>query len=87
MIVQADSYNRSSINTILAAVVTSNLILAEAPGNVVLPRKESGLQKDPVVNVSQLITLDKSFLIEKAGKLKPKRLLLLEDGLRLVLSL
>ncbi len=52
-----------------------------------LPRKESHLQKDSVINVSQLITLDKSFLTEKIGKLKPKRLLSLEDGIRLVLSL
>ncbi len=87
VIVQADSFNRSSIKTILVAVITSNLRLAEAPGNVILPRKESHLQKDSVINVSQLITLDKSFLTEKIGKLKPKRLLSLEDGVRLVLSL
>jgi mRNA interferase MazF len=87
VIVQADSFNRSSIRTILAAVISSNLRLADAPGNIMLPRKESHLQKDSVINVSQLITLDKSLLTEKIGKLKPKRLLSLEDGIRLVLSL
>lgn len=87
VIVQANSFNRSKINTIIAAVITSNLRLAEAPGNVMLPRSDSHLSKDSVINVSQLITLDKSFLIERIGKLKKKRLASLDDGLHLVLSL
>jgi len=87
VIVQADSFNRSQIQTALAAVITSNMRLAEAPGNVILPRRQSKLPKDSVINVSQIITLDKSFLTERVGRLSPKQLLALDDGLRLVLSL
>ena len=87
VVVQANTFNRSKINTIIAAVITSNLRLVEAPGNVRLPKSESPLPRDSVINVSQLITLDRSFLVEKAGKLKQKHLTSLDDGLRLVLSL
>ena len=87
VIVQADSYNASAIQTVIVAVITSNLKLAEAPGNIRLTRKESRLPKDSVINVSQLITLDKSFLSEKVSTLRKKHLIGLEDGLRLVLSL
>lgn len=87
VIVQSDAFNRSSISTVLVAVISSNLRLSEAPGNVYLKRRESRLTKDSVINVSQLLTLDKKYLSEKAGKLSPKRMLELEEGLRIVLSL
>jgi len=87
VIVQADSFNRSQIQTVLVAVITTNMRLAEAPGNVILPRRQSKLPKDSVINLSQIITLDKSFLTEKVGRLSPKQLLALDDGLRLVFSL
>jgi len=61
--------------------------LAEAPGNIILPRNISKLPKDSVINLSQIITLDKSFLSERVGKLSPKKLPALDEGLRLVLSL
>jgi len=67
LIVQSDDFTRSRISTIIAVVVTSNLRLADAPGNVLLPKKSSGLPKRSVANVSQLITVDKSFLTEKVG--------------------
>jgi mRNA interferase MazF len=85
--VQTDSFNRSSIRTVIVAVITSNMRLAEAPGNVILPCRISKLPKASVINVSQIITLDKSFLSERVGGLSPKELLALDDGLRLVLSL
>jgi len=72
---------------VIAAVVTSNLKLADAPGNVFLSAKSTGLPKDSIVNVSQLITVDKLFLKEKVGKLTAKQLQKLNEGLRLVLSL
>ena len=75
------------MRTVIAAVITSNLKLTEAPGNIFLPHKESRLPKDSVINVSQLITLDKAFLTEKVGKLRSQKLFALEDGLRLVFSL
>jgi len=86
-IVQSDAFNRSEISTIIVAAISSNLRLADAPGNVCLKRRESGLPKDSVINVSQLLTLDKKYLSEKAGKLSLKHLLELEEGLKLVLSL
>jgi len=87
LIVQSDDFNRSRIHTIIAVVITSNFRLSDAPGNVYLPPKSSGLSKDSVANVSQLVTVDKSFLIEKAGKLRASELQDVEAGIRLVLSL
>jgi len=86
-IIQSDDFNCSRIQTVIAVVISSNLRLAEAPGNILLPAKSTGLPKDSVANVSQLITVDKAFLTEKMGKLTGKQMQQLEEGLRLVLSL
>jgi mRNA interferase MazF len=86
VVVQSDAFNKSRIQTVIVAVITSNVFLARAPGNVVLPRRQSGLPKDSVVNVSQLITLDRSYLTERVGRLRSSQMQALEDGLRLVLS-
>ena len=87
LIVQADAFNRSRIRTVVAVVVTSNLRLLDAPGNVLLPAKTSGLPKDSVANVSQVITLDRDFLVEPVGKIMGRMFKDVENGLRLVLSL
>lgn len=87
LIVSANSFNDSRINTVVAAVITSNLRLADAPGNVRLPVKGTGLSKASVVNVSQIITVDKTFLTRRVGKLNPRLLAEVDDGLRLVLSI
>ena len=87
LVVQADDFNRSRINTVIAVVITSNIRLAEAPGNVLLSRKASGLPKQSVANVSQLITMDKAFLKEKVKRLGKREFSEVEEGLRLVLSL
>jgi len=87
IIVQANEFNRSRINTVLAVVLTSNLRLSKAPGNVLLPAKNTGLPKDSVANVSQVITVDKRFLTEKIGELSPNQLQVVDEGLRLILSL
>lgn len=87
LIVQSDPFNRSRIQTVMAAILTSNLNLSNAPGNVALPMSETGLPRDSVVNVSQVVTLDKGFLLEKAGRLSRKRLEAVDDGLRLALGL
>jgi len=87
LIVQADSFNRSRISTAVAAVISSNLRLADAPGNVFLSHRLSGLPKDSVVNISQLVTLDRKYLSDKAGKLSSKHMAAIDDGLRLVLSI
>jgi mRNA interferase MazF len=72
---------------VIAAVITSNTRLAEAPGNVILSRRTSGLPAQSVVNVSQLITVDRSFLDRKVRRLSRQDLAQVELGLRLVLSL
>lgn len=87
LVVQSNDFNRSRISTIIAVVITSNIRLAEAPGNVFLPRKATSLPKDSVANVSQVITIDKSFLTERVGSLPQESLLSIEQGLRLVLAL
>ncbi|MCC6126927.1 MAG: type II toxin-antitoxin system PemK/MazF family toxin [Pirellulales bacterium] len=87
LIVQSDDFNRSRIGTVIAVVITSNTRLAEAPGNVLLSKKSSGLPKESVANVSQLITLDKAFLAKKVRKLAKRELAAVEAGLQLILSL
>jgi mRNA interferase MazF len=85
--VQADTFNRSRIGTAVAAVISSNLRLADAPGNIFLSRRLSGLPKDSVVNISQLVTLDRKYLSDKAGDLSARHMAAVDDGLRLVLSI
>ena len=87
LIVQADSFNQSKIQTVVVAVITKNPELAKAPGNVAISRKISRLPVDSVVNVSQVITIDKSFLIEFVSSLPNRKMEQIEEGLRLVLSL
>lgn len=87
LIVQGDAFNRSRLRTVVAVVLTSNLRLVEAPGNVLIPAKAAGLPKDSVANVSQVITLDRDFLTEHAGRLRGQLLKDVERGLRLVLGL
>jgi len=87
VIASSDEFNESHIQTVICVTITSNLRLSEAPGNFKLTKAKSGLSKDSVVNASQIITLDKSFLTEQAGSLSNKQLMLLSEGLRLVLRL
>ena len=86
LIVSSDAFNRSRIRTVIAVVLTANLRLVDAPGNVLVPAKASGLPKDSVANVSQLVTLDKEFLTDVAGHIKGSLLSDVESGLRLVLG-
>ena len=87
LVVQADEFNRSRIQTVIAAAITSNTALAAAPGNVPLPKRSAGLSRDSVVNVSQIVTLDKRFLTERAGRLSEAKIRQVEEGLRLALAL
>jgi mRNA interferase MazF len=87
LIIQADAFNRSRIGTVIVVVITSNLRLTAAPGNVSLTAQESGLPKDSVINVSQIITLDKQNLDEPAGQIGARKLEQVEAGIRLVLDL
>lgn len=87
LIVQADSFNRSKINTVITVAITSNLRLAQAPGNVRLAKRQTGLERDSVVNISQVVTLNKSFLIERVSRIPITKLQDVDEGLRLVLGL
>ena len=87
LIVSSDAFNRSRIRTVSVVVLTSNLRLSEAPGNVLLAAAESGLPKDSVANVSQVVTLDKEFLSRRCGRIPPRGMKAIDEGLRLALSL
>jgi mRNA interferase MazF len=87
LVVQNDAFNRSRIATIIAVVLTSNLRLLDAPGNVLLPARASGLKKDSVANVSQVVTIDRDSLVKRAGRLETALMHDVDQGLRLALAL
>jgi len=87
LIIQSDEFNRSRIRTVIAAVLTTNLRLADAPGNILVTTDETSLPQDSVVNVSQVITVDKSFLTEQVSQVSDGVMLLVNEGLRLVFAL
>jgi mRNA interferase MazF len=87
LVVQANPFNASRIATAIVATVTSNLALAEAPGNVRIAKSDSGLSQPSVVNVSQLITLDRSILANKIKVLPGAVMDKVDSGLKLVLAL
>jgi mRNA interferase MazF len=87
LVIQADSFNSSKISTIIAVIITSNLRLAQAPGNVLLPEKQTKLKMDSVANVSQILTIDKAFFTKKIGKLNSSLFQQVEIGLKLVLEI
>jgi mRNA interferase MazF len=84
LVVQGDALNRSRIRTVVCVPLTSNLRWAEAPGNVILSAKATGLPKDSVANSSQLITLDRTLLTEEVGKLSKRQLDLILSGIDIV---
>lgn len=86
-LVQSDEVTRSRIATVLAAACTGNLRLGHAPGNVIVHPDDTGLPELSVVNVSQLVTLDRDYLEARVGQLPHHVMTLVDDGLRLVLGL
>jgi mRNA interferase MazF len=87
LLIQADAFTNSRIAAVVAVVITSNLRVASAPGNLLLRAAESGLPKDSVINVSQIVTLDKQTLDERVGQLTARTLEQVETSVRLVLDL
>ena len=87
LIIQSDKFNRSQINTVVVAIISTNLKLANSEGNVLLTTRQSSLPKDSVVNISQLFTLDESVLIDFVSTLSANKMEQIDKGLRLVLSL
>ena len=86
VVVQGDAFNASSLRTIVCVVLTGNLKWGDAPGNVLLPARATGLPKPSVANVSQLVTIDRTALSERAGRLSASNLELVLAGLDVVLG-
>lgn len=87
LIVQDDIFTQSLIRTVIVVIITSSINLAEAPGNVLLPSEATGLPKDSVANISQVFTIDKSFLVERVGMLPEHLQEEVDEGLRAILYL
>ena len=86
LVVQGDTLNRSRIRTVVCVPLTSNLRWTEAPGNVLLPARTTGLPKDSVANVSQIITLDRELLTEEVAKVSKRQLELNLSGIDIILG-
>ncbi|MBU2601105.1 MAG: type II toxin-antitoxin system PemK/MazF family toxin [Actinobacteria bacterium] len=86
VVIQGDSFNRSRLASVVCVALTSNLRWAEAPGNVLLTARATGLPKDSVVNVSQIVTLDRESLVERVGSLPRRKLELVLFGVDVVLG-
>ena len=87
LVMQSNAFNRSNIQTVIVLAITKNLKLADAPGNVTISKEKSGLPRDSVINISQIITIDKGFLTDFVSTLSVRSIQKVEQGLRLVLSL
>ncbi len=87
VIVQADGFNNSGIRTVIGVALSTNMVLAEMPGNVRIAAGAGGLPKDSVANVTQILTVDRRFLGEKLGVLPRSTMHAIDEGLTLVLSL
>lgn len=87
VIIQSNDFIQTNIRTLIVAVVTSNLQLAEMPGNVRLLKKKHGLAKDSVVNLTQLFTINKEDMLEYVETLSQQKMEQIDKGLRLVLSI
>jgi mRNA interferase MazF len=87
LVVQSDPYNASRLATVVAVVITSNTTLAAMPGNVFLPATATGLPRDSVVNVTAVVTLNKTDLTDRVGGLSPSLMNEVDRGLRRVFKL
>ncbi len=86
LVLQGDAFNRSRVATVVCVPLTSNLKWADAPGNVQLPARSTGLSKDSVANVSQIVTLGRKQLSERVGRVSRAQLELVFAGLDLVMG-
>lgn len=86
VVVEGDWLNRSRIGTVVCVPLTSNLGWAEAPGNAIVPGDVAGLPRDSVANVSQVVAIDRSWLGERAGRLPPRLLTQILQGIDVVLG-
>lgn len=87
LIIQSNIFNRSNINTVIVAVITSNLKYESLPGNVRLLKGEGGIPKASVINISQLHSIDRSYLEKRIGTLSPTKFELVRKGIRMIFAL
>ncbi|MCX5895305.1 MAG: type II toxin-antitoxin system PemK/MazF family toxin [Proteobacteria bacterium] len=86
VVIQNNIFNRSKINTVVLCALTSNLKRAQAPGNVLLKKGEGNLKKDCVINITQMVTINKSDLVDKIGTLSPARIRQIIDGVKILME-
>jgi mRNA interferase MazF len=87
LIIQNDQINKSDINTVIVAAITSNLDLANLPGNLLLEKNDSQLEKSSVVNFSQIVTVDKQWLKENVGMLNKSLIKIIDEKLKLIFDI
>ncbi len=87
LIIQSDTFNQTQIKTLIVAIITSNLRLADLAGNIQLSIRTSGLEKESVVNLTQLFTIDRQDLLEFISALSERKMEQVDEGLRLILAL
>lgn len=87
LVIQTDKFNQSQLNTVVIVIISTNLTLIRSDGNVSLTARQSELPKDSVVNVSQLLTIDKTLLQDYVSTLSERKMEQIDKGLRLVLNL
>jgi mRNA interferase MazF len=87
LVIQANKFNRTQLETFVGVIITTNLRLAKMPGNVLLEPKQSGLPGGSVVNITQIVTANKTDLLEFVGTLSERKMEQIDAGLRLVFSL
>jgi len=87
LVIQADSFNNSKINTVIVLAITSNLKYENLPGNVRLVKREGGMPRASVINVSQIKTIDREYLESKIGSISSVKLNRVKEGLKLVFDL
>lgn len=86
VVIQSDPLNRSQLATVVCVALTSNLRWSIAPGNVLLSAKQTGLDRDSVANVSQLVTIDKRQLTERVGKIPKRQMEAIFSGIDLIMG-
>ena len=87
LIIQNDTINRSKISTVIVAAITSNVELAKAPGNILLNKSDCNLDRTSVINLSQIVTIDKTWLTESVGMLRKEIINYINDGLKIIFDL
>jgi mRNA interferase MazF len=87
LVIQGDSFNRSSINTVICAVITSNTNLSSAPANVLIEKSDSGLDKTSVINFSQIVTLDKAYFSQMVSMLPKPVIGKVDKSIKLIFDL